>query len=196
MTISDPSKPEITSASSGYNPISLETMSVKEWLDSDINDSNIVMLFRNQIYLIDRMEADEIFEEKQYLECSQEDNTPLTDTYTRGPNEGEYMYGPYLDFKDIGIPDLVCEKSSWDKIVMSDLIKKSFVIIQDQEYPEIKVTPVDKDNCEGSRNVAVGLISSVPIVTGGRRKKRKNTRKMTKKRMGKKSRKSNTRKVL
>jgi hypothetical protein len=87
-------------------------MTVKEWLDSDTNDSNIVMLFRNDIFLIDRMEADEIFEKKQYLECSQEDNTPLTDKFTRGSNEGEYMYGPYVDFKDIGIPDLVCEKSS------------------------------------------------------------------------------------
>jgi len=161
----------------GYDPISLETMPVNKWLSA-----NIAILFRNQTYLLNRFQADEILSENGHVECSTEEygNKPMLETY----RDGRYVYGTYYDFKDIGIPGVVCEEAIWNSVVMRDLHETRFVIKEDEEYPTIRITPIDEDKCSNSRDVTMGIISPLTVVSGG--KKRKTKRRHNKKKSNKK----------
>lgn len=150
----------------GFNPIEFESMPVNKWLGT-----NISIVFRNQTYLFNRFQVNEILSENGYVECSPEEdgNLPMLDRF----DDGQYKNGIYYDFKDVGIPGMVCEKSNWEEVVMSDLNKNRFIIHKDEEYPVIRVTPIDENKCDVSRVLTVGIISPIDFASGGKRKRRK-----------------------
>jgi hypothetical protein len=156
---------EIGFNSEGFNPITLETMTVKEWLD--LNEDNFVILFRNTIYLINKTEATQILSNKRYNECDPIDNEPIMD---------DNVGGNYFDLKDIGIPNLSLEKYEWDTNN-----NKNFKIVKDENYPEIKLTPMGKDNCNTSRGITMGVIKPLNIISGGGIRKQRKASKAIKK---------------
>jgi len=176
---------EITLDSEGYDPINLERMPISEWINLD-SDSNIVLLFRKEIYLINASLADGVLSRNVHVECGK-DNEPLLDKNTK---TGEDLYGVYYNLSDIGIPDLMCEKDNWEEIIMGDTDSKFFIIEEDKNYPTIRTTKINSNNCKGSRSFTVGVISKIEIPSTGGMRKKKSRRNNKIKRKSKKNRKS------
>jgi len=178
--------------SEGFDPINLERMSISEWIKLD-SEANIVLVFRKEIYLINASVAHGVLLEKLYVECD-EDNEPILDKNTITGD----LYGIYFDLKDIGIPDLTCEKYDWDNVIMKNVDSKFFIIEEDKDYPTIRITNMDINKCEASKPVTVGIISEIEILpatllpkaVGGTRKK-----KIRRSKMKGKSKKVNIRKT-
>jgi len=166
---------EINLDSEGFDPINLERMSISEWIKLD-SESNVVLVFRKEIYLINASVSDGVLSEKLYVECG-EDNEPILDKNTK---TGEDLFGIYYDLKDIGIPDLICENDNWEKTIMNNVDSKFFIIEEDKDYPTIRITNIDINQCEASKLVTVGIISEIeilpstllPTAIGGTRKKK------------------------
>jgi hypothetical protein len=113
---------QIKGSDVGKNTISLEEKTVQEWLNED-EDDNIVVLYLNQIYLLNLKQINRILVigTKEYEEC--------------GKNDDELYY----DLKDIGIPGVACKTSQLDRLMfnsnMMERVNSCFVITANSENP-------------------------------------------------------------
>lgn len=160
----------------GYDPIGLETMPVNNWLSA-----NIAILFRNETYLLNRFQASEILSKNECVECSSEKDG--NEAMLEEDLKGRYIHGIYYNLKDIGITGVACERFIWDQVVMRNLNENRFVINEDVEYPTIRITLIEEDNCKNSQALTMGIISASNVVSGGKKRKtkRRHNRKKTNK---------------